>query len=334
MQPSSAVTARVVVEHRGLYRVLAGDTEFDAIVPGKMQFDAESRADLPAVGDWVTVEPIDESQCVIRELSPRRSAFVRKVAGFSADSQIVAANVDVVFVVDQLDTGPNPRRIERYLTVAWESGAVPVVVLAKADLSLDVAAALELVAPSAPGVEVHAVSSVTGDGLDALRVHLGPDVTVAAMGPSGVGKSSLINALAEAEVMATKDVRWDGKGRHTTTHRELVVLPSGASIIDTPGMRELGLFEGDEGIDRTFSDIAAFAEQCRFRDCAHDREPGCAVRAALDSGELSAERYASYTKQLRELAAIARKKDRRLANEEAKKWKRLNKEGRARARMR
>ena len=291
-----------------------------------MTYDARDRADLPAVGDWVSIEPIDGKQAVIREIEPRRSAFVRKVAGFESDAQIVAANVDVVFVVEPLDPGPNVRRIERYLTVAWESGAMPVVVLTKSDIGEDVADSLASVESSAPGVDVHAVSAVTGDGLDGLRAYLENGSTAATLGPSGAGKSSLINALAMAEVMATNEIRWDGKGRHTTTHRELVDIPSGGSIIDTPGMRELQLWEGDDGIDRSFSDIAAFAEQCKFRDCAHESEPGCAVKAALDSGELSAERYANYCKQLRELAAIARKKDKKLANDEAKRWKQITKE--------
>ena len=320
------IRARITAEHRGSYKARAEASEFDALVTGKMTYEARDRADLPAVGDWVSIEPIDDRQAVIREIEPRRSAFVRKVAGFESDAQVVAANVDVVFVVEALDPGPNARRIERYLTVAWESGAMPVVVLTKSDIGEDVAESLAAVEASAPGVDVHAVSAVTGDGLDGLRPYVGAGSTAATLGPSGAGKSSLINALAMSEVMATNDVRWDGKGRHTTTHRELVDLPGGGAIIDTPGMRELQLWEGEDGIDRSFSDIAALAEQCKFRDCAHDSEPGCAVQAALLTGELSSERYANYRKQLRELAAIARKKDKRLANQEAKKWKQITKE--------
>ena len=321
--------ARVIAEHRGSYKTSSERGELDALVPGRMTYEARGRDDLPTVGDWVEIEPIDDRQAVIRSIEPRKSAFVRKVAGFESEAQVVAANVDVVFVVEPLDPGPNARRIERYLTVAWESGAMPVVVLTKSDIGEDVAASLASVESSAPGVEVHTVSAVTGDGLDGLREHVGPGTTTTMLGPSGAGKSSLINALAGAEVMVTNDVRWDGKGRHTTTHRQLIELPDGGAIIDTPGMRELQLWEGDEGIDRSFSDIAAFAEHCRFRDCAHESEPGCAVRAALESGELSAARYANYRKQLRELAAIARKKDKRLANAEAKKWKKITKDMRA-----
>jgi len=310
------------------------DGEIDALVTGKMSYDATGRDELPTVGDWVEVELIDERQAVIRTVAPRRSAFIRKVAGSESEAQVVAANVDVVFVVEPLDPGPNVRRIERYLTVAWESGAVPAVVLTKSDIAEDVAESLAAVQASAPGVEVHGVSALTGDGIGSVRALVGDGRTATMLGPSGAGKSSLINALAGTEVMATNAVRWDGKGRHTTTHRQLIVLPNGGAVIDTPGMRELQLWEGDGGIDRSFSDIAELAARCRFNDCVHGREPGCTVRAALQSGELREERFASYQKQLRELAAIARKKDKRLANEEAKRWKQMTKEGRARARLR
>ena len=239
-----------------------------------------------------------------------------------------------MFVVEALDPGPNVRRIERFLTVAWESGALPVVVLTKSDIGEDVAEALATVQASAPGVDVYAVSAVTGDGLEDLRAYFSNGATATTLGPSGAGKSSLINALAGSEVMATNQVRWDGKGRHTTTHRQLIELPGGGALIDTPGMRELQLWEGEGGIDRSFSDIAAFAEQCKFNDCAHASEPGCAVRAALESGELSEERFGNYNKQLRELAAIARRKDKRLAKQESKKFSHAYKEALSRSRPR
>jgi len=329
-----SVRARIIAEHRGSYRALTDHGEIDALVTGKMSYEATGRADLPTVGDWVQVEMVDEYQAVIREIEQRRSAFVRKVAGFESEAQLLAANVDVVFVVEPLDPGPNVRRIERYLTVAWESGALAAVVLTKSDIAEDVAASLAVVESSAPGVAVHAVSAITGDGVDAVRALIGGGSTATLLGSSGAGKSSLINALVGAHVMTTNAVRWDGKGRHTTTHRQLIALPNGGAVIDTPGMRELQLWEGEGGIDRAFADIAALADRCRFNDCAHDREPGCGVRTALASGELSQGRFDSYRKQLRELAAIARKKDKRLANEEAKRWKQITKEMRGKARVR
>ena len=328
------VRARITAEHRGSFRALTDDGELDALITGRMSYEAAGREELPTVGDWVRLERIDDRQGVIREIEPRRSAFVRKVAGFESEAQVVAANVDTVFVVEALDPGPNVRRIERYLTVAWESGAVPVVVLTKSDIAEDVADSLAAIQSRTPGVEVHAVSAVTGEGVDALIALLGNEGTAATLGPSGAGKSSLINAMAGSEVMATNAVRWDGKGRHTTTHRQLIFLPTGGSIIDTPGMRELQLWDGDEGIEQSFSDIAEYAAQCKFNDCAHASEPGCAVRAALESGDLSHDRFESYNKQLRELAAIARKKDKKLANAEAKKWKQITREMKGKTRVR
>ena len=326
--------ARVAAEHRGSYRVLTAAGGVTGTVPGKMTHEATSREELPAVGDWVAVEMIDADGAVIRAVLPRRSSFIRKLAGDRADAQVISSNVDVVFIVDPFDRGPNLRRIERYLTVAWESGATPVVVLTKSDLATDAAGDLENVMTVSPGAEVHVVSCVTGDGLTELRRYLDGSPTVAALGPSGAGKSSLINALIGREVMPTQEVREDGKGRHTTTHRQLIPLPEGGVFIDTPGMRELQLFDGDEGIDLSFSDIYALAEQCRFRDCAHDREPGCAVIEAVATRELDEGRLAGYRKQLRELASIARRKDRRLAQEEARRWKKLSRDARARARPR
>jgi ribosome biogenesis GTPase len=247
---------------------------------------------------------------------------------------VIAANVDIVFIVDPFDRGPNLRRIERYLTVGWESGATPVVVLTKSDLGVDVGDELAKVMEVAPGVEVHAVSIVTGDGIDELLAYLDGAPTIAVLGPSGAGKSSLINTLMGRDVMEAKEVRLDGKGRHTTTHRELIPLPDGGALIDTPGMRELQLYDGDEGIDQSFSDIYALAEQCKFRDCAHDGEPGCAVAEAVVTGDLTEERFESYRKQLRELAAIARRKDSRVAREDARKKGRFYREALARSRNR
>ena len=327
--------ARIAVEATGVYTALMPEPT-PARVSGCFRHHARDREELPAVGDWVALRPPEgDGDAVIEAVLPRSSAFVRKVAGFATEAQVMAANIDVVFVLASVEYEPNLRSIERYLTAAWQSGATPVVVLTKIDVSEDVAGALEAVAAVAPGVTVHAVSAFTGEGMNDLAQHVGPGTTIALLGSSGAGKSTLVNALAGKQLMKVQEVRdFDGKGKHTTTHRELVALPGGGALIDTPGLRELQLWSSDEGIDATFADVTGLATQCRFHDCAHDEEPGCAVKEALSSGELTPERFASFRKQQRELAAIARKRDKRLASEETKRWKRIHKEARARSRDR
>jgi ribosome biogenesis GTPase len=335
IEEKELVPARVMLEHRKGYSVWSELGELEAEVPGKMRHDAKLSSELPAVGDWIAVRVLPgERRGQVVAVLPRSSKFSRKVAGEQVDEQVVAANVDIAFLVSGLDQEPNLRKIERYLTVAWESGAQPVVVLAKSDLADDAAQALEDVVAIAPGVPVHAVSNLTGEGFEELQDYFEPGKTFAVMGSSGVGKSSFINRLVGEEVMTTQEIRWDGKGRHTTTHRELIVLPQGGSIIDTPGMRELQLWDASEGLESAFSDVLELAEGCRFRDCIHESEPGCAVKLALEEGRLAPERFQSYRKQLREIAAIARKRDKQLANIEAKKWKKLTRDARARARLR
>ncbi len=335
----NSVPGRVAVEHRRGYTVLVpsdahADGEIEADVPGRMRKEAQLSSDLPAVGDWVLVRLLgNESRGVIEAILPRRSKFSRKVAGFEVDEQVVASNVDHLFLVSSLDLDLNLRRIERYLTLAWDSGAQPVVILTKSDLHDNVEQAIADVSEVAPGVDVHAISSVSGDGYDALERYL-TGSTIAVMGSSGVGKSTLINHLRGDEQMKVADIRWDGKGRHTTTHRELLRLPQGGWIIDTPGMRELQLWDASEGLEAAFSDIAQLATACKFSDCEHETEPGCAVKQAIQNKELDPARLESYRKQLREMAALARKLDKRLANAEAKRWKQLNKDARARARLR
>lgn len=328
------IPGRVAVQHRGAYDVITelGDLRCD--VRGRLYDESSSAADLPAVGDWVAVSPrADEQAGTIEALLPRRTRFSRKTAWQAAEEQVLAANVDVVFLVSSLNEDFDLRRLERYLTLAYESGALPVVVLTKADLHPDPAAAVAEAERVAIGVPVLAVSNQTGQGLERVRSYLGPGTTAALLGSSGVGKSTLVNTLAGAELLATQAIRDDGKGRHTTVRRELVLLPSGALVIDTPGMRELQLWVADEGLEETFEDVTSLFERCRFSDCAHDREPGCAVKAAIEAGDLAQERWDSYLKLQAELAHLERRLDRRAAAEERRRWKAMTAEGRAAARL-
>ena len=309
------VPARAAVEHRIEYVVYTAHGELRAELAGRLRHDEEH----PAVGDWLAVAARpDEGRATINAILPRRSAFVRKVAWAETKPQVVAANVDVVFVVCGLDLNYNIRRIERFLTLAWESGAQPVVLLTKADLCDDVEAYVLEVESVALGVPVHAVSAPHGDGVETVRSYIPHGKTAALLGSSGVGKSTLVNALVGEEVLATNEVREDGRGRHTTSHRELVPLPEGGVVLDTPGMRELQLWDAASGLDSAFQDLDALAGECRFSDCAHGREPGCAVRAALASGTLDVERFESWRKLQRELERLARKQDAR-ARSDARK---------------
>ena len=287
--PPGCAPARVTRVDRGRLTVLGAGGE-QRVHPAPALFDRSGLGD-PAVGDWVALR----GELAVAVL-PRRSAFTRTVAGRSSAAQVVAANLDVVLVVEALVGEARLRRVERYLAVAWSSGATPVVVLTKADLCDDVAAAVEQVAEDALGVEVLPVSSMTGDGLDAVRALLGPGRTGAMVGPSGVGKSSLANALAGETLAATREIRDDGRGRHTTTARELHLLPGGGLLIDTPGMRELGLYDDLDGVDVAYADVAGLAAGCRFRDCGHRTEPGCAVAAAIDAGTLDPARFTAWRK--------------------------------------
>ncbi len=298
--------ARVVAQHRSQYVVSDGELDRRAVLRGTLR----TELDTPAVGDWVAVRPTT-SLTVIEALLPRSSAFVRRRAGTAVDAQVVAANIDLALIATAVIGDLNPRRLERYATLAWESGATPLVLLTKADLAdHDVlAAANAAVRAAAPGVEVLALSAQTGQGLDRLASVLVPACTAVLVGSSGVGKSTMINALLGADRLSTADVLADGRGRHTTTHRELVRLTSGALLIDTPGMRELQLWSDGEGLAASFADIDALARECRFGDCAHGAEPGCAVRAAVDAGALELDRLESYFKLRREIERLARSTD-------------------------
>jgi len=318
---------RVTAAHRGGFDVATAHGNVRARLPGRLLYEG---VDV-AVGDWVGV-----AGAAISSVLPRRSAIVRKSAGLTSTSQTLAANVDVAFVVSSLGPDLEPRRIERYLVTIWESGATPEIVLTKADRVDDPWPMVATVEAVAIGVPVHVVSALSGDGCDALRARLAGGSTAVLLGSSGVGKSTLLNRFAGRELMAVKETRADDdEGRHTTTHRELFVLPGGGIVIDTPGLRELQLWDGGAGaVEAAFADIEELALECRFGDCSHNTEPGCAVKEALHSGELSHERHRSWLKLQRELRAIAIRTDARLRREERRKWQLRAKEAQARTRRR
>jgi ribosome biogenesis GTPase len=319
------VPARIALEHQHIYRVYTAEGETLARVRGRLRHMAERREAFPAVGDWVALTPgAAGEEAAIEALLPRTSRFSRKVAGELTEEQVVAANIDTVFLVSGLDHDFNPRRIERYLTTAWDGGARPVILLNKADLATDLDAIVAEVEAIACGAPVHAVSSRASMGVEALPAYLGVGQTCAFLGSSGVGKSTLINTLLGVERQRTREVREsDSHGRHTTTHRELLMLPGGGLLVDTPGMREVQLWEGN--LADAFADIEALGASCHFRDCQHEGEPRCAVRAAVAEGQLDAGRLESFRKLQRELAAQARRKDQLAQIEEKRKWKVIHK---------
>jgi len=322
------VAARVVAQ-KGLYQVSTGGAEHFADLAGRLRHELKGpggAAGYPAVGDWVALRPpAGEGRAMIQAVLPRQSRFSRKIAGQRTEEQVVAANVDTLFLVSGLDGDFNPRRIERYLTAAWDSGARPVVVLNKLDRCANPDDCLLAAESVAMGVPVHRVSALTGLHCDELAGYLAPGQTVSLLGSSGVGKSTLINRLLGREAQRTSEVRaHDDRGRHATTHRELFVSPLGGLLIDTPGLREIQLWEGDQGIESAFADVEALAEGCRFADCRHRGEPGCAVEAAAASGELPADRLESYRKLQRELRQIHLRQDELARLQEKKKHKALH----------
>ena len=315
--------ARVAVQHRGAYDLMHEHGEQRASAANRLVREEG----LPAVGDWVG---IDLHSNLIEALLPRRTSISRKEVWQATREQILAANVDVSFLVQALPLDFNPRRLERYLAMAWESGAQPVVLLTKTDLVDDVQPYLDRVeAVTLGSCPVHAVSARTGEGLDEFRAWLEPNRTAVLLGSSGVGKSTIVNRLLDRELLATGELRADGRGRHTTTRRELLLLPGGGLVLDTPGLRELQLWDGG-GVDDAFAEIAELAGGCRFNDCSHSQEPGCAVLAALAAGTLPPERLASYRKLERELAALERKRDRTAAIEYRRRWRAIARANRQR----
>ena len=325
---------RVIVHQRGPYRIVTDEGEMPAEMSGRFVRDAEMGG-FPAAGDWVAVSiRLPERAATIHHVLPRRTAFVRKAAGRGRVAQVVAANVDIAFLALSLNDDLNIRRLERYLAAAHESGARPQIVLTKADLS-DEAEAIRADVAAVTGVPVHLVSARAGIGLEALHGALGPGETAVLLGSSGVGKSTLVNALVGEERMATRAIREDdAKGRHTTTHREIVLLPGGGLLLDTPGMRELALWDADEGVSATFEDVEALESACRFSDCKHTSEPGCAVRAAIEAGELDRARWQNYQKLKGELAHEQRKEDPLARAAHKKLWASRAKANRARFRAR
>ncbi len=326
---------RIAQEHKRSYLVLSERGELAAEVSGKFRYEAGSKGKFPAVGDWVatSIRP-EEEKATIHAVLPRKSSFSRKAilsggmpeTGGKTEEQVLAANVDTVFLVSGLDGEFNLRRIERYLAVAWDSGATPVVVLNKSDVCPDVEVRVKEVETIAFGVPVHPISAAEKQGLDIFHEHMGSGKTAAFLGSSGVGKSTIINGLLGEDRLKVREVRaYDNKGRHTTIHREMIILPTGGVVIDTPGMRELAMWSDENGLRRTFDDIEELALGCRFRDCRHQGEPGCAVRRAIEDGRLNAKRLSSYLKLKKELVHLTIRKDQRARLDAKKKWKNIEK---------
>ncbi len=322
---------RIIRENRGSYLAHGEGGEFTCQISGRFRFETDSKGEFPTVGDWVAVSALpDEGKAIIQTLLPRKSAFSRKVAGQKTEEQVVAANIDLVFIVCGLDLNFNLRRIERYLTVAWESGALPVILLNKADLCPEAEIRKCEVEAIALGAEVHTLSASEKTGLGALSPYIQVGMTVAFLGSSGVGKSTLINALSGSERLKVNTVSELGsRGRHTTTFRELIFLPNGGLVIDTPGMRELQVWGDEEGLKRVFDDIEALASECRYWDCRHEGEPSCAVQEAISHGTLEPKRLESYRKLKKEIVYLTDRQTMKASAIEKARWKSISQQAKS-----
>lgn len=323
------MVGRIAVEYKGSYKMYTKIGEVSGSISGKMNYKSSKREDYPAVGDWVLIDKFNNlhETVVIHRILNRKSKISRKVAGSSFDEQIVAVNIDILFICMSLNDNFNLRRLERYVTTAWNSGALPVIVLTKTDLCTDLREKIIKTESVAPGIDIVNTSCFNTLDMDKLRRYLGTGKTAAFVGSSGVGKSTIINNLLEEEKQKTNIVsNIESKGKHTTTNRELIVLESGGIVIDTPGMRELHLFDAEDGFDNSFEDINELAKNCKFSDCTHTFEPKCAVQKAIEDGVMPKERYNSYLKLKKEAEFMKRKLDKKAQSDHKNKIKAINKE--------
>lgn len=319
---------RICVEHKSGYKIYSEIGELTATLSGKLRNNCKTKEDFPAVGDWIAFQPADgETKAVIQMILPRKSKFSRKVAGNETQEQVIASNVDFAFIVCALNYDFNLRRIERYLSLIWQSGATPVVVLTKSDLCDNVQEKISAVSDIALGVDIHSINNISTDGIETLQKYFVNNKTVVLLGSSGVGKSTLINNLAHENVMKVNKLRSNiDKGRHTTTHKQMFILPNGGLIIDTPGIRELQLWDAEDGISQCFSDIEKLAEGCKFGNCQHNNEPDCAVQKAIKQGFMTAERLENYHKMQKEQTYLSSRQSQSAAKVEKDKWKAIHKQ--------